>query len=227
MALVGFLSSCSSCLCFLCCVFCYTCSIFHSFSCAHLLAFCSSRRFRHCMSIHSTPYCGTWVGYRHLQVHLPPHAWDWARTHFSACCPTTRVGFCSSFPEDGEAQFWFAMCISLFSASYLLACISIFSIPNFWHVLIFYLFLFYIFRFYIESPIRVFNADMFATPSTMFELPLYAADLAHFLAEAPFPPPSRTRLFNKLVLDFLDIKADQGEDSDRHGSPNSWLCLVC
>jgi hypothetical protein len=62
---------------------------------------------------------------------------------------------------------------------------------------------------------------MFATPSTTFELPSYAAQLANFLAEAPSPPPSRTRPFNKLVLDFLDIEADQGEDSDRHGSPHS------
>ena len=61
---------------------------------------------------------------------------------------------------------------------------------------------------------------MIATPSTTFELPLYAADLAHLIAEAPFPPPRRTHPFNKLVLDFLDIEAEQGEDSDRHGSPS-------
>jgi hypothetical protein len=66
-----------------------------------------------------------------------------------------------------------------------------------------------------ESPIRVLNADMFATPSTTFELPSYAAELAHLLAEAPSQTPIRTRPFNKLVLDFLDIEAEQGEDSDR------------
>ena len=71
-----------------------------------------------------------------------------------------------------------------------------------------------------ESPIRVLNANMFATPSTTFELPSYAAELANLLAEAPSLPPIRTRPFNKLVLDFLDIEADQGEDSDRLGSPS-------
>ena len=48
----------------------------------------------------------------------------------------------------------------------------------------------------------------------------YAVELAHLLAEAPSPSPRRTRPFNKYVLDFLDIKAEQGEDSDRHGSPS-------
>ena len=71
-----------------------------------------------------------------------------------------------------------------------------------------------------ESPIRVLNADMFATPLTMFELPSYAVELAHLLAEAPSPAPIRTRHFNKLVLDFLDIEAKQGEDSDRLCSPS-------
>ena len=76
-------------------------------------------------------------------------------------------------------------------------------------------------RVQIESPIRVLNADLFATPSTTFELPHYAAELAHLLAEAPSPPPSRTRPLSKLVLDFLDIEAEQGEDIDRHGNPSS------
>ncbi len=71
-----------------------------------------------------------------------------------------------------------------------------------------------------ESPIRVLNADMFATPSTTFELPPYAAQLANVYAEAPSPPPSRTRPFDNLVLEFLDIEAEQGEDSDRHASPH-------
>jgi hypothetical protein len=70
----------------------------------------------------------------------------------------------------------------------------------------------------IESPIGVLNADMFATPSTTFELPHYAAELAHLLAEAPSPPHRRIRPFNKLVLDFLDTEAVQSEDSDRHSS---------
>ena len=62
---------------------------------------------------------------------------------------------------------------------------------------------------------------MFLSPPKTFELPSYAAELANLLAEAPSPPPSRTRLFNNLVLDFLDIEAEQGEDIDRHGSPSS------
>jgi hypothetical protein len=57
---------------------------------------------------------------------------------------------------------------------------------------------------------------------------------AHFLCRWPcpffsgstVPPPSRTCPFNKLVLDFLDIEAEQGEDSDRHGSPSCWLRLL-
>ena len=76
------------------------------------------------------------------------------------------------------------------------------------------------FRVQIESPICILNADMFATLSTTFELPSNVAHLAHLLAEAPSPLLGRTRLFNKLVLDFLDIEAEHGEDSDRHGSPS-------
>ncbi len=78
----------------------------------------------------------------------------------------------------------------------------------------------YMCRVQTESPIRVLNADMFATPSTTFELPPYAAQLANVYAEAPSPPPSRTRPFDNLVLEFLDIEAEQGEDSDRHASPH-------
>jgi hypothetical protein len=72
----------------------------------------------------------------------------------------------------------------------------------------------------IENPLRLLNADMFATPSTMFELPHYDVQFAHLLAETPSPPPICIRPFNKLVLDFLDIEAEQGEDSDRHGNPS-------
>jgi hypothetical protein len=71
-----------------------------------------------------------------------------------------------------------------------------------------------------DSPIHVLNANMFCTPSNTFEFPSYAAQLANVLAEAPSPPPIRTRPFKKLVLDFLDIEAEQGEDSDRHASPH-------
>jgi hypothetical protein len=66
-----------------------------------------------------------------------------------------------------------------------------------------------------DSPIRILNANMFALPSTTFELPFYVAELAHLLAETPSPARIRTHPFNKLVLDFLDIEAEQGKDSDR------------
>ena len=56
---------------------------------------------------------------------------------------------------------------------------------------------------------------MFSSPSKMFELPSYVDELANLLTEAPSPPPSHIRPFNKLVLDFLDIEAEEGEDSDR------------
>ena len=59
---------------------------------------------------------------------------------------------------------------------------------------------------------------MFATPSTSLDFPSYAAELAHLLAEAMSPPLIRTRPFDKLLLDFLDIEAEHGNDSDRHGS---------
>ena len=62
---------------------------------------------------------------------------------------------------------------------------------------------------------------MTSSPSKMFELPCYAADLANILAEAPSPPPSRIRPFNKLVEEYVDVEADEGEDSDRHGSLSS------
>jgi hypothetical protein len=65
---------------------------------------------------------------------------------------------------------------------------------------------------------------MFSTPSTTFELPPYAAEVAHLLAEAPSPPPRRIRPFHKGVLNFLDIEAVQGEDSDTLLSPSDTPC---
>ena len=61
----------------------------------------------------------------------------------------------------------------------------------------------------------VLRRGMCLSPSKTFELPSYAAEFANILAEAPSPPPSRIRPFNKLVLDLLDIEAKEGEDSDR------------
>ena len=62
--------------------------------------------------------------------------------------------------------------------------------------------------------------DIFITPSTTLELPSYDADLAHLLAETLSSLFGRTCRFNKLVLDFLDIEVEQGEDSDRHDTPS-------
>jgi hypothetical protein len=47
-----------------------------------------------------------------------------------------------------------------------------------------------------------------------------------FFVEAPSLLSSRTIPFNILVLDFQDIEAEQGKDSDRHGSPSFLLRLV-
>ena len=181
--------------------------------------------FRHCLPLHSTPYCGAWVGHQHLQVSPPPYAWAWAWAHFPTSCPTTGVHFCSSPPEEGEAEFWFAVCVSSMLASNLFVYISIFSDRNFCMYSCFY-FSSCMFRVPKESPIRVLFADMFPTPSTTFELPSYAAKLAHHFAKAPSPPPTRTHPFNNLVLDCLDIEAKQGVDSNRHDSPSCWLGLV-
>ena len=62
------------------------------------------------------------------------------------------------------------------------------------------------------------NACMSSSPSTTFELPCYAAGLANLLAEAPSPPPSRIRPFNKPVEVYVDVES---EDSDWLGSPSS------
>ena len=82
------------------------------------------------------------------------------------------------------------------------------------------LFLSCMFRAQFQSPICVFTADMFSMPFITFEILCYAAEFANLLAEVPSPPPSCIRPFNKLVYDSRDIEAEEGEDSDRHGSPN-------
>ena len=82
------------------------------------------------------------------------------------------------------------------------------------------LFLSCMFRAQFQSPICVFTADMFSMPFITFEILCYAAEFANLLAEVPSPPPSCIRPFNKLVYDSRDIEAEEGEDSERHGSPN-------
>jgi hypothetical protein len=61
---------------------------------------------------------------------------------------------------------------------------------------------------------------MSSSPFNTFELPTYAAGLANLFADAPSPPPTRIRPFNKLVFEYVDIEAEEGEDSDRQGSPS-------
>jgi len=61
---------------------------------------------------------------------------------------------------------------------------------------------------------------MSSNPFNTFVLPTYAVGLANLFADAPSPPPTRIRPFNKLVLDYVDIEAKEGEDSDRHDSPS-------
>ena len=78
----------------------------------------------------------------------------------------------------------------------------------------------YMFRVPKKNPIRVLTLDMFSTPSRTFEILCYVVEVANLLAEAPSPPPIRTRPFNKLVEHFLDIEAEEGMDRDRHGSPS-------
>ena len=67
---------------------------------------------------------------------------------------------------------------------------------------------------------RILTADIFSTPSTTFELLCYVAGLANLLAEALSPPPSPIQPFNKLVEDYVDIETEEGNDSNRHGSPS-------
>jgi hypothetical protein len=76
------------------------------------------------MPLHSAQYCSAWVGHWCLQVHPPPHSWAWARTHLSTRRPLTRLGFISSSPEDGEAQFRFVVCVSSFLDFNLFAFLS-------------------------------------------------------------------------------------------------------
>ena len=118
-------------------------------------------------------------------------------------------------------------CVRKFVVWLLIFFLTIFSFPFFVFFSYIYVFpLSCVFRIPHGSPLRIINADMFATPSIAFELPSYAARLAHQFAEAPSPPPLCTQPFNKLVLDFLDVEAEQSDNNDRDDSPSRWLGLV-
>lgn len=49
---------------------------------------------------------------------------------------------------------------------------------------------------------------------------------ANQFAGAPFPPSTQTCHFNRLVLNFLDVEAKQGGNSDIDDSPRRCLSLV-
>ena len=76
-------------------------------------------------------------------------------------------------------------------------------------------------RFRVPRENAIIRRGMSSSPSKTFELPTYAVGLANLFAEAPSPPPSRIRPFNKLVEEDVDVEAEEGDDSDRHGSPSS------
>ena len=124
VALVRSSLPCLSGSCFLCLSFFYCGFISNSFPYPHLYAFCYSEGFHNCMPLHSTPYCGAWLGYWCLQVHPPPHTWVWARIHLSTGRPSTWLSLCSSSSKDGEAQFRFPVCVSLFLQSNFVAFLS-------------------------------------------------------------------------------------------------------
>ena len=69
-----------------------------------------------------------------------------------------------------------------------------------------------------ERPTHIFNAEMFSTPPKQFYLLSYAGGLIHVFAEAPSLVPARTRRYNSRVLDFVDVEARQGYDSDDSSS---------
>ena len=69
-----------------------------------------------------------------------------------------------------------------------------------------------------ERPTLILNAEMFSTPPKQFYLPSYAGGLALIFVEAPSPVPARTRCYNSRVLDFVDVEARQGYNSDGSSS---------
>ena len=198
--------------------FVFFCFIFRSFSYTYNCTFGCTRRFRHCMPLHSTPYCSFGVGHRHLQFHPPPHAWGRPRTHLSARGSSTRLSFCSSPSEDGEAQFGFVVCVSLILVLNLFFFISIFSGSKLlaWSNVIY--FLSCMFKVQNESPIHVLTTDMFFSPSTTFELPSYVVGLANLLAEAPSPPP--------IQLPYLSLSPPCSASMSRKSNTNLLKGLV-
>ena len=69
-----------------------------------------------------------------------------------------------------------------------------------------------------QRPTRILNAEMFSTPPKRFYLPSYVGGLAHVFAEAPSLVLVRTQRYNSRVLDFVDVKARHGDESDGSSS---------
>ena len=62
------------------------------------------------------------------------------------------------------------------------------------------------------------NAKMFSAIPKPFYLPSYAGGLAHDFVEAPSRVLVHTRRYNSRVLDFVDVEARQGDESDGSSS---------
>ena len=69
-----------------------------------------------------------------------------------------------------------------------------------------------------QRPLHILNAEMFSTPPKPFYLLFYARGLTHVFAEAPSPVPIHTQRYNSKVLDFVNVEAKQGDESDDSSS---------
>ena len=66
------------------------------------------------------------------------------------------------------------------------------------------------------------NAHLYNSPPSTFSLPSYAEHLAQGFIAAPSPilPTNTRRRFNKKVLKFIDIEADQCDQHFNGASPS-------
>lgn len=184
------------------------------------------------MSLPWAAYCGSWEWPRHFQCTPTPYARSPACSNYSISSTTVYIYVWSASEED-QKGIRIPLCVSFIF--FVFVCMPWCHLPFLLCHIVSNIFAL-VFREPTDNAIlrrrmfsspkaksplsnRVLTADMFSTPSTTFELPCYAAGLANELAEAPSPPPSRIRPFNKLVEVYVDIEAEEGEDSYRHGSP--------
>ena len=75
-----------------------------------------------------------------------------------------------------------------------------------------------VYRVSLLRPPHILNVEMFSSPSKPFNLLSYAGGLAHLFAKAPSLVPVLTRHYNSRVLDFVDVKARQSDESDGSSS---------